>query len=51
MDEGNSVILGDTLLTLVGLIVGDKENVNNLRFGGFGVLANWQKEINCFGLT
>lgn len=41
MDEGNSVILRDVLLTLVGLSVGEKENINNLRFGEFSVLANW----------
>lgn len=41
MDEGNSVILRDVLLTLAGLSVGDQENRNNLTFGGFGVLANW----------
>lgn len=43
MDEGNSVILRDVLLTLVSFSVGDKENINNLRFRGFAVLASWRK--------
>lgn len=40
MDEGNSIITSEVLLTLAEISVGDKENINNLRFGGFGVLAN-----------
>lgn len=43
MDEGNSVISRDVLLTLVSFSVGDKENINNLRFRGFAVLASWRK--------